>query len=39
MDEAAALDQRLRRPLEGTHDYEEGIRAHFEKRKPVFKGE
>lgn len=37
--EAAALDQALRRPLEATSDYEEGIRAHFEKRKPVFRGE
>lgn len=36
--EAAELDQRLRRPLEATRDYEEGIRAHFEKRKPVFVG-
>jgi enoyl-CoA hydratase/carnithine racemase len=36
---AAELDQRLRRPLEATHDYEEGINAHFEKRKPVFRGE
>ena len=37
--EAAELDQTLRRPLEATRDYEEGIRAHFEKRKPVFRGE
>ncbi len=37
--EAAELDQSLRRPLEATRDYEEGIRAHFEKRKPVFRGE
>jgi enoyl-CoA hydratase/carnithine racemase len=36
--DAAELDQSLRRPLEATHDYEEGIRAHFEKRKPVFNG-
>jgi len=39
MEEAAAIDQALRRPLESTRDYEEGIRAHFEKRKPVFRGE
>lgn len=39
LQEAAELDQRLRRPLEATRDYEEGIRAHFEKRKPVFRGE
>ncbi|MGB3291258.1 MAG: enoyl-CoA hydratase-related protein [Burkholderiaceae bacterium] len=38
LDEAAKLDQMLRQPLEGTRDYEEGIRAHFEKRKPVFIG-
>lgn len=37
--EAAELDQSLRRPLEATRDYEEGIRAHFEKRKPVFCGQ
>lgn len=37
--DAAELDQRLRRPLEATRDYEEGINAHFEKRKPVFRGE
>jgi enoyl-CoA hydratase/carnithine racemase len=37
--EAAALDQKLRRPLEATRDYEEGIRAHIEKRKPEFRGE
>lgn len=39
LEEAAKLDQALRRPLEGTRDYEEGIRAHFEKRKAVFHGE
>ena len=36
--QAGELDQRLRRPLEATLDYEEGIRAHFEKRKPEFRG-
>jgi len=36
---AAALNDRLRRPLEGTRDYEEGIQAFFEKRRPVFRGE
>jgi enoyl-CoA hydratase/carnithine racemase len=36
--QAAELDQQLRRPLEATRDYEEGICAHFEKRKPVFIG-
>ncbi len=39
LDQAAELDQALRRPLEATRDYEEGINAHFEKRKPVFRGE
>lgn len=38
LQQAAELDQSLRRPLEATHDYEEGIRAHFEKRPPVFVG-
>ncbi len=37
--DAAELDQSLRRPLEATRDYEEGIRAHFDRRKPVFRGE
>jgi len=36
---ASDLNDALRRPLEATQDYEEGIRAHFEKRKPVFRGE
>lgn len=38
-DEAARFDNKLRRPLEGTRDYVEGIEAHFEKRAPVFTGE
>jgi enoyl-CoA hydratase/carnithine racemase len=38
-DAAGALNDALRRPLEATRDYEEGIRAHFEKRRPVFRGE
>ena len=37
--EAFALDQQLRRPLDATLDNQEGMRAHFEKRKPVFRGE
>jgi enoyl-CoA hydratase/carnithine racemase len=37
-DAAAELNQVLRRPLEATADYEEGLRAHFEKRKPRFIG-
>lgn len=36
--DAHALDQSLRRPLDATRDYEEGLRAHLEKRKPVFTG-
>jgi enoyl-CoA hydratase/carnithine racemase len=36
---ATEFDQALRRPLDATRDYEEGMRAHFEKRKPVFRGE
>jgi len=36
---AAELDASLRQPLEGTLDYQEGITAHFERRKPVFRGE
>ena len=38
-DSAVELNETLRRPLEATKDYEEGIRAYFEKRKPVFRGE
>lgn len=37
--EAHALNDLLRRPLEGTKDYEEGITAFFEKRRPVWRGE
>jgi enoyl-CoA hydratase/carnithine racemase len=37
--EAHALNDLLRRPLEGTKDYEEGIQAFFEKRRPVWRGE
>jgi hypothetical protein len=36
---AVALNEKLRRPLEATRDYEEGIRAFFEKRPAVFSGE
>ncbi|WP_187278387.1 enoyl-CoA hydratase/isomerase family protein [Methylobacterium sp. WL64] len=36
--DAAALDQTLRRPLDATQDYAEGMRAHFEKRRAVFTG-
>lgn len=36
---AFELDQALRRPLDATRDYEEGIKAHLEKRKPQFCGE
>lgn len=37
--DASALNDALRRPLEATKDYEEGIRAFFEKRRPVWRGE
>ena len=37
-DQAVLVDQDTRRPLEATDDYQEGILAHFEKRKPQFKG-
>lgn len=37
--DASALNDALRRPLEATKDYEEGIQAFFEKRRPVWKGE
>jgi len=36
---AVALNQKLRRPFEATKDYEEGIRAFFQRRPAVFKGE
>ena len=38
-DAAVALNEALRRPLESSRDYEEGLAAFFEKRKPVFRGE
>ena len=37
-EEAIALNEKLRRPLEATKDYEEGIRAFFEKRPAMFSG-
>jgi enoyl-CoA hydratase/carnithine racemase len=39
VDMAGDLNDAIRRPLEATKDYEEGITAFFEKRKPVFRGE
>lgn len=39
IDAASDLNDALRRPLESTQDYLEGIEAFFEKRKPVFRGE
>ncbi|MBF8288421.1 MAG: hypothetical protein HW381_1529 [Candidatus Rokubacteria bacterium] len=38
-EEATALANALRQPLEATKDYQEGLRAHFEKRVPRFIGE
>jgi enoyl-CoA hydratase/carnithine racemase len=38
-EEANALNDRLRRPLEGTKDYLEGITAFFEKRPARYVGE
>jgi enoyl-CoA hydratase/carnithine racemase len=38
-EDAIALNDKVRRPLEGTKDYEEGIRAFFEKRPARFVGE
>lgn len=35
---ANQLNEAIRRPLEATQDYEEGIRAHYEKRRPNFIG-
>jgi enoyl-CoA hydratase/carnithine racemase len=37
--DAIALNDKIRRPLEATKDYEEGIRAFYEKRPAVFTGE
>jgi enoyl-CoA hydratase/carnithine racemase len=37
--DAAALDQRIRRPLDTSKDNEEGMRAQLEKRRPRFTGE
>jgi enoyl-CoA hydratase/carnithine racemase len=37
--DAAEHDQKLRRPLGATKDYAEGMLAHFEKRKPAFRGQ
>jgi len=36
LDQAFEMDQLLRRPLDGTNDYKEGLQAFFDKRKPVF---
>ena len=37
-EQAAALDQSLRKPLEATEDYAEGMKAQAEKRKARFSG-
>jgi enoyl-CoA hydratase len=37
-EDATALANALRQPLEATQDYQEGLRAHFEKREPRFIG-
>jgi len=39
IEDATALANALRQPLEGTKDYQEGLQAHFEKRPPKFRGE
>ncbi len=37
-EDATVLANALRQPLEATQDYQEGLRAHFEKREPRFIG-
>lgn len=37
-DVAIEADQRLRRPLDATQDHAEGLRAHRERRVPIFTG-
>jgi enoyl-CoA hydratase/carnithine racemase len=39
VEDATAYARALREPLEASQDYEEGLRAHFEKREPRFTGE
>jgi enoyl-CoA hydratase/carnithine racemase len=39
MEDATAYARALREPLEASQDYEEGLRAHFEKREPRFSGD
>jgi enoyl-CoA hydratase/carnithine racemase len=38
LDEAFTADQLMRRPLDATNDYQEGLKAHKQKRTPVFTG-
>jgi len=38
LDEAFTADQLMRRPLDATNDYQEGLTAHKQKRTPVFTG-
>ena len=38
LSEAFDVDGQFRKPLEATQDYQEGIKAFFEKRKPRFTG-
>jgi enoyl-CoA hydratase/carnithine racemase len=38
LDEAFMADQLMRRPLDATNDYPEGLTAHKQTRTPVFTG-
>src|SRR5690606_31962760 len=38
LEQALAMNEEIRAPLEATDDYQEGIAAFFERRKPVWRG-